>query len=203
MSRYTVGLTGGIASGKSLVSEYFRALGVPVLDADQVSRVVVEPGQPALGEIAEHFGADVLLADGQLDRRRLREIVFSDPAARRQLEQITHPRIRVHIRQWMDAQTAPYCILENAILFESGMDALVDRVLVVDVPEDLQRQRLAGRDGIDAAFVERMLAAQSPRDLRVSRADDVLLNTGTPEQTQAEVLRLHAAYLVRATAAEG
>jgi len=201
MSRYTVGLTGGIASGKSLVSELFRALGVPVLDADQVSRVVVEPGQPALAEIAAHFGVDVLMADGQLDRRRLREIVFSDPVARRRLEQITHPRIRAHIRQWMDEQTAPYSILENAILFESGMDALVDRVLVVDVPEDLQRQRLTGRDGIDAAFVERMLAAQSPRDVRVSRADDVVLNTGTPEQTQAEVRRLHEAYLVRAAAA--
>ncbi len=202
MARYTVGLTGGIASGKSMVSDQFRALGVPVLDADQVSRVVVEPGQPALMEIAAHFGRDVLTVDGQLDRRRLREIVFSDASARRRLEQITHPPIRAYIRQWMDSQTGPYCILENAILFESGMDALVDRVLVVDVPEDLQRQRLTGRDGIDAAFVERMLAAQSPRDLRVGRADDVLLNTGTPEQTRAEVLRLHDAYLARAAAAK-
>lgn len=202
MLRFTVGLTGGIASGKSLVSAHFRALGVPVLDADQVSRVVVEPGQPALTQIAEHFGQGVLMADGRLDRRQLREIVFADAQARLELEQITHPRIRNHIREWMDAQTAPYCILENAILFESGMDALVDRVLVVDVPEDLQRLRLTGRDGIDAVLVERMLAAQSPRDLRVSRADDVLLNTGTPEQTEAEVKRLHETYLVRAIAAQ-
>lgn len=201
MARYTVGLTGGVASGKSLVSEKFRALGVPVLDADQVSRAVVEPGQPALAQISAHFGAEVLQPDGQLDRRRLREIVFADADARRRLEQITHPRIREHIRRWMDAQTAPYCMLENAILFESGMDALVDRVLVVDVPEDVQRARLMARDGIDAALVERMLAAQSPRTLRVDRADDVLLNTGTPDETADTVLRLHDRYLARAAAA--
>lgn len=202
MSRYTVGLTGGIASGKSFVSAQFRALGVPVLDADQVSRLVVEPGQPALAEIVSHFGPEVLQADGQLDRRKLREIVFSDAEARRQLERITHPRIRQHVRQWMDAQSAPYCILENAILFESGMDALVDRVLVVDVPEDLQRARLVERDGLDAAFAERMLAAQSPRELRLDRADDVLHNASTPEHTAADVRRLHQAYLTRAAAAQ-
>jgi dephospho-CoA kinase len=201
MARYTVGLTGGIASGKSLVSQQFRALGVPVLDADQVSRVVVEPGRPALAEIAARFGPQVLLSDGQLDRRRMREIVFADPAARLELEHITHPRIRAHIREWLDSQEAPYCILENAILFESGMDALVDRVVVVDVPEAMQRARLVGRDGIDAGLVEQMLAAQSPRELRLSRADDVVENTGTPEQTAETVRRLHEAYLVRATAA--
>ncbi|MGH8516899.1 MAG: dephospho-CoA kinase [Panacagrimonas sp.] len=201
MARYTVGLTGGIASGKSLVSEQFRALGVPVLDADQVSRVVVEPGRPALAEIAARFGPQVMLDDGQLDRRRMRAIVFADPSARLELEHITHPRIREHIREWLDAQQAPYCILENAILFESGMDALVDRVVVVDVPEALQRARLVGRDGIDPALVEQMLAAQSPRELRLSRADDVIENIGTPEHTAEAVRRLHEAYLLRATAA--
>lgn len=203
MARYTVGLTGGIASGKSLVSQLFRDLGVPVLDADQVSRIVVEPGRPALAEIAAHFGADVLLADGQLDRRRMREIVFADPEARRALEGITHPRIRQFIREWLDAQQGPYCILENAILFESGMDALVDRVVVVDVPESLQRLRLVDRDGIDPVLVERMLAAQSPRELRRARADDVIENTGTVEQTAQAVRRLHEAYLTRAAAARG
>ena len=101
MSRYTVGLTGGIASGKSTVSSRFRALGVPVLDADQVSREVVEPGQAALADIAQAFGADAIQADGRLDRRRLREIVFADEEARRRLEKITHPRIRESIRQWL------------------------------------------------------------------------------------------------------
>lgn len=201
MSRYTVGLTGGIASGKSLVSQQFRALGVPVLDADQVSRVVVEPGSPALAEIAARFGPQVLLADGQLDRRRMREIVFADPAARLELERITHPRIRQAIRAWLDAQQAPYCILENAILFESGMDALVDRVIVVDVPETVQRARLVDRDGIDPVLVEQMLAAQSPRELRLSRADEVIENSGTPEQTAEAVRRLHEAFLLRAAAA--
>lgn len=202
MSRFTVGLTGGIASGKSLVSSEFRKLDVPVLDADQVSRAVVEPGQPALAEIATSW-PDAIQPDGQLDRRRLREIVFLDADARRTLEQITHPRIRAQIRQWLDAQTAPYCMLENAILFESGMDALVDRVLVVDVPESVQRERLMSRDGIDAALVERMLAAQSPRTLRVERADDVLVNTGTPIDTAHAVSRLHESYLARAAAARG
>lgn len=202
MSRYTVGLTGGVASGKSLVSSAFRKLGVPVLDADQVARVVVEPGQPALAEIASEFGADAIQPDGTLDRRKMRERVFADPEARRRLEHITHPRIRAHIRRWMDTQTAAYCIVENAILFESGMDALVDRVLVVDVPEEVQRERLMQRDGIDAALVAQMLAAQSPRALRVERADDVLLNAGTPEETADSVQGLHQTYLARATAAQ-
>lgn len=201
MSRFTVGLTGGVASGKSLVSAQFRALGVPVLDADQVSRAVVEPGQPALMAIAQRFGEDVLLADGRLDRRRLRQIVFADADARRDLERITHPPIRAAIRQWMDRQTAPYSMLENAILIESGMDRLVDRVLVVDVPESVQRQRLQQRDEIDLALVEQMLAAQSPRALRLERADDVLVNTGTPDQTADSVLRFHDLYLARAEAA--
>lgn len=201
MSRFTVGLTGGVASGKSLVSAQFRALGVPVLDADQVSRAVVEPGQPALMAIAQRFGEDVLLADGRLDRRRLRQIVFADADARRDLERITHPPIRAAIRQWMDRQTAPYSMLENAILIESGMDRLVDRVLVVDVPESVQRQRLQQRDDIDLALVEQMLAAQSPRALRLERADDVLVNTGTPDQTADSVLRFHDLYLARAEAA--
>ncbi|MGQ0528615.1 MAG: dephospho-CoA kinase [Panacagrimonas sp.] len=201
MARYVVGLTGGVASGKSLVSAAFRQLGVPVLDADQVSRLVVEPGQPALAEIVAQFGADALQADGQLDRRRMRERVFADPAARRQLEQITHPHIRAYIRAWLDAQIAPYCMLENAILFESGMEALVDRVLVVDVPEELQRQRLMQRDQVDEALVQRMLAAQSPRNLRLERADEVLLNTGTPEQTAAAVAQLHQGFSMRAAAA--
>lgn len=200
MSQFTVGLTGGVASGKSLVSARFRSLGVPVLDADQVSRLVVEPGQPALAEIAVHFGAEMIQADGRLDRRRLRERVFGDAESRRALERITHPRIRAHVRDWLDAQTAPYCMLENAILFESGMDALVDRVLVVDVPEDTQRARLMSRDGIDDALAERMLAAQSPRALRLERADDVLVNTGTPDETADAVLRLHDNYLARASA---
>ena len=201
MAAYTVGLTGGVASGKSLVSAQFRALGVPVLDADQVSRAVVQPGQPALAAIADHFGADILLPDGQLDRRRLREIVFADAQARRGLEAITHPPIRAAIQAWIDGQDAPYCMLENAILLESGMDRLVDRVLVVDVPETVQLERLQQRDNITAALAQHMLAAQSPREMRLRRADDVLVNIGTPDETADTVLRLHDRYLSRASAA--
>lgn len=195
---YTVGLTGGVASGKSLVSMAFRELGVPVLDADQASRAVVQPGQPALAEIAARFGGALVQADGQLDRAALRRIVFADAAARRDLEQITHPRIRAHIRDWMAAQQAPYAVLENAILIESGMDRLVDRVLVVDVPESLQRARLAARDGIDDTLIAQMLAAQSPRERRLQAADDVIDNSGAPEAAREAVATLHRDYLERA-----
>lgn len=201
MSRFTVGLTGGVASGKSLVSAHFRTLGVPVLDADAVARDVVEPGQPALAEIVASFGADVLQPGGALDRRRLRGIVFADSESRRKLEQITHPRIRERIRLWLDQRTEAYCVVDNAILIESGMDRLVDRVLVVDVPEETQIARLLERDQISETLARQMLAAQSSRTLRIGRADDVILNTGSPAQTADAVQRLHEVYLVRAHAA--
>jgi dephospho-CoA kinase len=202
MAVFTVGLTGGIASGKSLVANQFEALGVPVLDADQVSRDVVQPGEPALAAIVEAFGPGALQPDGTLDRRAMRTLVFSDPESRRRLEAITHPAIRTRIGAWIDAQTAPYCILANAILLESGMDRLVDRVLVVDVSEEVQLERLTVRDKIDPTLAHQMLAAQSPRKLRLGRADDVIVNSGSPEDTEREVQRLHGAYLARATAAK-
>lgn len=203
MAIYTVGLTGGIASGKSLVASQFEALGVPVLDADQVSRDVVEPGQPALAAIVEAFGPGALQPDGTLDRRAMRTLVFADPESRRKLEAITHPAIRARIGAWIDAQTAPYCILANAILLESGMDRLVERVLVVDVSEETQLERLTARDGIDATLARQMLAAQSPRKLRLDRADDVIANTGRPEDTARAVQRLHETYLAKAGATRG
>lgn len=203
MAIYTIGLTGGIASGKSLVAGQFAALGVPVLDADQVARDVVQPGEPALAAIVEAFGPGALQADGTLDRPAMRRLVFADPESRRRLEAITHPAIRTRIGAWIDAQAAPYCILANAILLESGMDRLVQRVLVVDVPEELQIERLTVRDGIDATLVQQMLAAQSPRKLRLDRADDVVSNAGTIEETAAVVRRLHESYLARAAAASG
>lgn len=194
-SPFRVGLTGGVASGKSLVSSLFRDLGTPVLDADQVSREIVQIGEPALDEIAAEFGAGVLLADGSLDRRRLRELVFTDEVARRRLEKITHPKIRQRIHEWIDAQTAPYCILENAILLESGMDRLVDRVLLVDVSEELQRSRLMQRDSIESALAQKMLSAQWLREQRLERADDVLRNDAKPEDARRRVKALHKQYL--------
>lgn len=198
----TVGLTGGIASGKSLVQAAFEALGVPVLDADRVAREVVAAGSPALAEIAERFGRGFLLGSGELDRRRLREHVFADPVALRALEAITHPRIRAAMRTWRDAQTAPYCMLSVAILIEAKMHDLVDRVLLVDVPSELQLARLVQRDGIDEALARRMLAAQSDREARLGAAHDVLTNTGPVDETRAAVETLHRWYLQLASSGD-
>lgn len=195
MSQLTIGLTGGIASGKTLVADAFIALGVPVLDADQVARDVVAPGEPALAQIAAAFGADALQADGTLDRRRMRERVFADPAELRRLEAITHPAIRARMRAWRDAQTTPYCILSVAILVESPrMRDLVDRVLVVDVPVATQLARLTARDSVGATLAQQMIAAQASREQRLAAADEVIANDGTVEQTRAAVAALHRRY---------
>ncbi|NGY06675.1 dephospho-CoA kinase [Solimonas terrae] len=191
----TIGLTGGIASGKSLVQARFEALQVPVLDADQVSRDIVMPGSPALAEIAQTFGDEFLLASGELDRRRLRGQVFGHPDALRKLEAITHPRIRAAMMRWREAQTAPYCMLSVAILIEARMHDLVDRVLLVDAPVEFQFARLTKRDGIDEALARQMLAAQSDRETRLGMAHDVLDNSGDIATTEAAVDELHHFYL--------
>lgn len=191
----TIGLTGGVASGKSTVQNLFAALGVPVLDADLVAREVVTPGAPALVQIAAEFGADMLLADGTLDRRRMRERVFANPAERKRLEAITHPHIRARMQAWKSAQTGPYCMLSVAILIEAGMQTLVDRILVVDVPESVQEQRLCIRDGIAPTLAAQMLAAQLPRQQRLAVADDVVTNTGDLTALKHCVEQLHRFYL--------
>ena len=190
-----VGLTGGVASGKSTVGELFMQLGTPLLDGDHVAREVVAPPSPALAAIAGRFGPEFLQADGTLDRRRLRERVFGDPAALRELEAITHPLIRGRILDWQAAQTAPYCILSVAILLEAGMDRLTDRILVVDVPVAAQLERLVHRDGIAEPLARQMVAAQASRELRLGRADDVIDNTRPNEALLPQVRRLHAHYL--------
>lgn len=195
-----IGLTGGIASGKSAAEQAFRALGVPVLDADQVARAVVEPGEPALTEIAAAFGPEVLSPDGRLDRRALRERVFADTAARHRLEGITHPRIMERIDRWLNAQTAPYCVLSAALMVGGASGQLVDRVLVIDAPEALQRARLMQRDQVAAELAERMIAAQLPRQQRLAAADDVIVNDASPEQLLAAVQALHQRYLATAAA---
>jgi dephospho-CoA kinase len=195
MPQLTIGLTGGIASGKSLVEAQFRALNVPVLDADQVSRDVVAPPSAALDEIAQQFGTEFITPEGGLDRRRMRELVFTDPGAKKRLESILHPHIRQRLLQWRDAQTAPYCIISVAILLEAGMNSLVDRVLVIDVPVETQLARLISRDNIIETLASNMIATQTQRQVRLDAAHDVIQNTGTPEQTQREVERLHRLYL--------
>jgi dephospho-CoA kinase len=195
-----VGLTGGVASGKSYVSALFEELGVPLLDADQVAREVVEPGTPALAAIARRFGPDYLLADGRLDRRRLRQRVFADRQARRALEAITHPPIRSRIAEWIARQRAPYAMLSAAILLESGLEALVDRVLVIDAPPATQIQRLIARDGVEPQLARQMLAAQMDRALRLARADDVLDNGDERRELRPAVRALHRRYLSLAPA---
>jgi dephospho-CoA kinase len=190
-----IGLTGGVASGKSTVGRLFMALGTPLLDGDDVAREVVAPPSPALAAIAERFGPEYLQADGSLDRRRLRERVFAEPEARRELEAITHPLIRQRIVDWQGQQTAPYCILSVAILVESGMDSLVDRILVVDAPVEVQLERLVQRDGIAEPLARQMIAAQAPRRQRLARADDCIDNALPQQALEPQVQRLHRFYL--------
>lgn len=190
-----VGLTGGVASGKSTVERAFQDLGVPVIDADQVAREVVKPGEPALEQIAAHFGADVLLPDGCLDRRALRSRVFADEEARRTLERITHPAIRERLQRWREALSAPYGVLSAAILVEAGLNTLCDRVLVVDTSRETQRRRLMARDGVDEALAEQMLAAQATREQRLRAADDVIVNDDGIEAIAEWVASCDAFYL--------
>ncbi|MEQ9010103.1 dephospho-CoA kinase [Algiphilus sp.] len=190
-----IGLTGGVASGKSTVEAAFRALDVPVIDADQVARAVVEPGEPALAAIVDHFGEAVLQADGTLNRRALRERVFTDDEARKALEGITHPAIRLRLQQWREGLTAVYGVLSAAILVEAGLDRLCDRVLVVDASVETQRRRLMARDAVDEALAEQMLAAQATREQRLAAADDVILNEDSVDDLSVLVRHCHQFYL--------
>ena len=190
-----VGLTGGIGSGKTVVSDSFAAHGVPVIDTDLIARELVEPGQPALAEIAAEFGADCLDQAGCLQRAVLRERVFADPAARQRLEANLHPRIRAVARERIAAQTAPYGLLVIPLLVETGMSDLVDRVLVVDAPEAEQIRRVMARDRIDATQAQRILAAQASRRQRLALADEVVENAGDLTELERRVAALHTYYL--------
>ncbi len=189
-----IALTGGIASGKSAVAKLFADLGVPVLDTDQIARDIVEPGMPAFVQIVETFGRDVLDASGRLDRRRLRDKVFADPALRQQLEGITHPAIRAELARRADVAGGLYQIHVIPLLVEGGRSDLYDRVLVVDCPEEQQIQRLMQRDGSSAEQAQQILAAQASREQRLDAADDVIVNTGTLADLEQFVLTLHRNY---------
>ncbi|MEQ8859553.1 MAG: dephospho-CoA kinase [Pseudomonadales bacterium] len=194
MTRYVVGLTGGIGSGKTAVSDRFKALGVNVVDGDLASRAVLAPGEPALAEIAGHFGADLLHADGSLDRAALRARVFTDPDERRWLERLTHPLIGAWLRDRLEAGDSDYSLLVNPILVESGQAQRCDRVLVVDTPEALQLERTMARDGNSESQVRAIMAAQADRARRLAAADDVIVNDRDLASLDAEVARLHATY---------
>jgi dephospho-CoA kinase len=192
---FRVALTGGIASGKSTVADLFAALGVPVIDTDVIARQVVEPEQPALAKIAATFGSDVLDAEGRLDRRRMRERIFSDPDAKRRLEAILHPAIRAEMERQSMAAQGPYQVLVIPLLTEGGRRDHVDRVLLVDAPEELQIQRLMMRDGVSHEQAQASLNAQATRAQRLALADDVIRNTGRVEDLRAQVAELHQQYL--------
>lgn len=195
MSAFTVGLTGGIASGKSTVARLFAALGVPVIDTDDIAREVVMPGKPALAAVVAAFGAQFLDSSGRLDRRRLRAHVFAQSAERQRLETILHPYIEKETLAALDGAAGPYRLVVVPLLIESGFDRHVDRILVVDCPVATQRSRLALRDRSPPEEVERMLAAQLTREERLRHADDVLANDGTLEELRSAVSRLHQRYL--------
>jgi dephospho-CoA kinase len=193
-----IGLTGGIGSGKSTVAEQFAALGIVSVDADQASRAVVEPGMPALDYIEEHFGPELITADGQLNRPALREIIFADPSEKAWLEALLHPLIRDWIMVQLQAATSDYVILESPLLFETDQHQLVDAVLLVDVPVELQLERASARDGSDKPGIQRIIDTQMPRQTKRDRADFEFDNAQPMATIAPRVLALHQQFLTMA-----
>lgn len=193
--RLVVGLTGGIASGKSLVGAMFVKLGASLIDTDVVAREVVALGTPGLAAVAAEFGSKILLPSGELNRPALRSLVFADDAKRRQLEAILHPLIRSRTRAKLAELEAPYALVAVPLLVETNFGELVDRILVVDAPEPAQLERLMRRDAIPRAEALEMLRAQADRATRLQAAHDVIDNSGTPESTRRQVELLHRRYL--------
>jgi len=192
---WVLGLTGGIGSGKSAAAERFAAHGIHMVDADQAARWVVEPGRPALKQLAEHFGAEILQADGSLDRGALRQKIFEDPQQRRWVEALLHPLIAQEIADNLAKATSPYAVFVSPLMVESGQYKRTDRLLVIDAPVELQRARTLARDTTTAEQVEAILKAQATREQRLALANDVLLNDRDLAWLHAEVDRLHHFYL--------
>ena len=195
---FTVALTGGIASGKTLVSDEFARLGVPIIDTDVIAHQIVEPGQPALAKIESVFGPDIIDDNGRLKRPSLRALIFSDPEARRKLESILHPRIRQEADNAVAEVTSAYCILVIPLLAERGAYPNVDRILVVDVEPNTQIRRLIARDKSSEVQAKQALASQASREQRLEIADDILENSGSPGQARKAVAQLHRKYLALA-----
>lgn len=199
---YTIGLTGGMGSGKSTVADLFAALGTPVIDTDLIAHQLTAPGGAALNAIRACFSEAVMRADGTLDRAALRRLVFGDVAARKQLEAIMHPRIRCEVERVLASLDAPYAMIVIPLLVETGgYPHLLNRVLLVDCPEALQIKRVMSRSGLGRDEVEAILAAQAGRAARLAVADDVILNTASLDGLRDQVLALHPGYLARAAAA--
>jgi dephospho-CoA kinase len=190
-----IGLTGGIASGKSTVADMFAALGVAIIDTDVIAREMVQPGMPALQEIEREFGPELISADGSLDRKALRAIVFADDRQRKTLEGILHPRIRAESLRQSELAHGPYIILVVPLLVESPLKQYMDRILVVDCDEETQLQRLLQRDADNERQARSIIAAQASRAERLAIADDIIVNDGDLANTKEQVERLHTRYL--------
>lgn len=190
-----IALTGGIGSGKSTVAALFAKRGAPVIDADKIARELAAPGQPALQKIIEAFGQNIIQANGALDRKKLREIVFDDQTARARLEAVLHPLIYAEIDRRIDRVEYPYCLAVIPLLLETGRQARFDRVLLIDLPERLQLARALGRDRSAPALIKKMIASQITRADRLQYGDDVIDNTGAIDALDRQAHSLHARYL--------
>lgn len=200
---FIIGLTGGVGCGKSAVAAQFQRHRVPVIDADIITRELVTPGSPILSEISAVFDETILQSDGQLNRRALRQIVFARPEVRRRLEAILHPQVREEILARARALSAPYCLAVIPLLIESGMDDLVERVLIVDCEEAQQISRVRARDHCSEEDVRAIMATQTSRQVRLGAADDVICNDGDLSELDRDVERLHRQYLALAARRDG
>jgi len=198
---YIVALTGGIGSGKSTVAHAFARLGITIIDADIIARQVVEPNTPALNAIEAHFGRSVIQADGTLNRRQLRERIFSDPAEKAWLNALLHPIIHQETQRQIAAARSPYVLWVVPLLVENQLQNKADRTLVIDVSRETQIQRTMARDHVSREHAEQILAAQATREARLAVADDVIDNNGAPDAIASDVARLHAQYLTFAAQA--
>ena len=194
-----VGVTGGIGSGKSAVTGMLEELDITVVDADLASRIIVEPGMPALEAIAEHFGAEFLLPNGSLDRALLRSQVFSDTSSRLWLEQLTHPLIGAEIERQLNSSKSAYTVLSSPLLLETHQKELTDCIVVVDVPESLQIERTEKRDNNEAVQIKKIMAAQMSRSERLKHADFIIDNSKSLTSLRAEVAQLHQSLLVKSS----
>lgn len=191
-----IGLTGGIGSGKTAVSDIFEELGIGIVDADLASRVVVEKGRPSLEEIAKHFGQGILTEEGELDRAKLREIIFNSDEEKNWLESLLHPAIARQIQDELKASSSPYTILVSPLLLETNQKDFCNKVLVVDVPVETQIERTLKRDGVSLEQVQSIIKAQISRDKRLELADEVIVNDKSLEDLQLAVSKLHQQFIL-------
>ena len=189
-----IGLTGGIGSGKTAVSDTFKSLGIDIIDADVSSRSVVKKGQPALDDIKSHFGDDILDSENSLDRAKLREIIFKNPDERVWLEKLLHPKIAEHIKGQLESSESPYCILVSPLLLETEQKSYCSSILVIDVSEESQVARTAKRDGVPEEQVKNIISAQIDRKKRLKQADEIIINDGSMEELREKVMVLHKKY---------